>query len=64
MVNNRSIKQDIMIDQVLQGMEVDRVEFNEYDMSVTNLKLNNMYNSKLEDFLFLRKQIDALFVKT
>ena len=44
-----------MIDQVIHGEKVHRKKFNEYDISVTNLKLNTMYNSKLDDFLFLRK---------
>ena len=63
-VNNRSIEQDTKISQAIQGKTVEDVEFTEYNISVTNLKINSMYNSKLEDFLFLRKQMDALFVKS
>ena len=63
-VNNLSIELDHKLDQVIRWQPVEDIDFDEYMLAETTLKINEMYNQKLEDFLFLRKQIDAMFVKT
>lgn len=61
-VNNRPSQLDQKIDQAIQGAAIKSIDFDNYNLSEMNLEINNMYNTKLNDFLFFRKSVDALFV--
>ena len=54
-VNNLAIELDFKLDQAIRHQPVGNIQFDEYMLAETTLKINDMYNQKLEDFLFLRK---------
>ena len=63
-VNNISIILDQKIDRAIKGKQVYDQDFDEYKLAVLNEKINDVNTERIEDFLFFRKQVDALFVKT
>ena len=62
-VNNRPTQLDYMIDSVQsKNTQIKKIPFIEYNLSDLNTKINQIYNKKLNDLIFFRKQVDALFV--
>lgn len=62
-VNNRSTQLDYMIDSIsTKNEQIKKIPFNDYNLADINFNINQMYNSKLNDFIFFRKQVDSMFV--
>ena len=59
LVDQRMKVLDQKLDQLFNHRRITTYRFDEYEVAMDSNKINTLYNSSLDQLIYLRKQIDA-----
>lgn len=59
LVDQRMKVLDKKLDQLFNHRKITTYKFDEYEVAMDSNKINTLYNSSLDQLIYLRKQIDA-----